>query len=210
MSRGDRKPPGSGGRQITEDEARLWRHATQSLDKVNAKPRVASAPAPPPPRELLPAKGKPGAAPKRASLPAPPPAGSAKQRPPPVAAFDRRKARQIASGKVEIDATIDLHGARQAAAHGRLRVFLASAHAAGHRTVLVITGKGGDEKGPDRLDVLAGAPQRGVLRRSVPHWLEEPELRALVLSYTSAGVRHGGAGALYVRLRKGGRSDQPR
>jgi DNA-nicking Smr family endonuclease len=41
-----------------------------------------------------------------------------------------------------------------------------------------------------------------VLRRSVPLWLDEPELRAIVVGYASAGVRHGGDGALYVRLRK--------
>jgi DNA-nicking Smr family endonuclease len=43
----------------------------------------------------------------------------------------------------------------------------------------------------------------------VPRWLEEPDLRAVVLSYTQAGPRHGGAGALYVRLRKSAaRSDE--
>jgi DNA-nicking Smr family endonuclease len=41
-----------------------------------------------------------------------------------------------------------------------------------------------------------------VLRRSVPHWLEAPELRAVVLNYSPAGIRHGGDGALYIRLRK--------
>jgi DNA-nicking Smr family endonuclease len=41
-----------------------------------------------------------------------------------------------------------------------------------------------------------------VLRRNVPQWLEEPELRAVVLSYAAAGARHGGDGALYIRLRK--------
>ena len=126
------------------------------------------------------------------------------QRPPPapLADFERRKARQIASGKIEVDARIDLHGLRQRDAHTQLRSFLVEAHARGLKTVLVITGKGGDEPA-DRFDDLAGERQRGVLRRNVPHWLEEPELRAIVLSFTQAGARHGGAGALYVQLRKG-------
>jgi DNA-nicking Smr family endonuclease len=47
-----------------------------------------------------------------------------------------------------------------------------------------------------------GEPRRGVLRRNVPHWLEQPELRTIVLSYATASPRHGGAGALYVQLRK--------
>ena len=67
--------------------------------------------------------------------------------------------------------------------------------------MLVITGKGGEEPA-DALGSLMGERQRGVIRRNVPHWLEEPDLRAVVLSYTQASPRHGGAGALYVQLRK--------
>ena len=48
---------------------------------------------------------------------------------------------------------------------------------------------------------------RGVLRRNVPAWLDEPELRAVVLGYTTAGVRHGGEGALYVQLRRSSRRE---
>ena len=58
------------------------------------------------------------------------------------------------------------------------------------------------DKPADGLGDLLGERQRGVLRRSVPHWLEEPDLRAVVLGYTQAAVRHGGAGALYVQLRE--------
>jgi DNA-nicking Smr family endonuclease len=122
--------------------------------------------------------------------------------PAPLAEFERRKVRQIASGKVEIRACVDLHGLRQQDAHARLRAFLFDAYAQGHKTVLVITGKGGVEPA-DRLDHLAGERQRGVIRRNVPLWLEEPDLRAIVVSYTQAGPRHGGAGALYVQLRRG-------
>jgi hypothetical protein len=81
--------------------------------------------------------------------------------------------------------------------------------------LLIITGKGAAAGGgvtPLAADArsdrqrgdegsAASAP-RGVLRRVVPEWLDEPELRPFVLSYAEAGVRHGGAGALYVRLRK--------
>ena len=76
--------------------------------------------------------------------------------------------------------------------------------------VLVITGKGagaGDRPLAGDLSSYRGGRSegsgtRGVLRRSVPLWLDEPELRAVVVGYASAGVRHGGDGALYVRLRK--------
>ena len=149
--------------------------------------------------QQAPASRKAPAASREASAAAP---AKAKSRPPvPLAEFDRRKVRQIASGKIEVEARIDLHGSRQRDAHARLRSFLLAAHATGHKTVLVITGKGGEEPA-DALGSLMGERQRGVIRRSVPHWLEEPDLRAVVLSYTQASPRHGGAGALYVQLRK--------
>jgi DNA-nicking Smr family endonuclease len=44
-----------------------------------------------------------------------------------------------------------------------------------------------------------------VLRRLVPQWLGQPELRSVVVSYTTSHIRHGGEGALYVHLRKSSR-----
>jgi DNA-nicking Smr family endonuclease len=69
-----------------------------------------------------------------------------------------------------------------------LHDFLARAHAAGVRAVLVITGKGyqGD----------------GVLRRRVPDWLSEAPSRAVVAGISRADRRHGGEGALYVALKR--------
>lgn len=74
------------------------------------------------------------------------------------------------------------------AALTKLHDFLAMSRAIGRRTVLVITGKG-----------FAG---EGVLRREVPHWLSLPPLRQMVSSVDQAGRRHGGEGALYVRLKR--------
>ena len=73
--------------------------------------------------------------------------------------------------------------------------------------VLVITGKGGGgwmESSTDRFErfVHEGGRERGVLKRKVPFWLDQPELRAIVVGYTTAHVRHGGEGALYVQLRR--------
>src|SRR5262249_3996601 len=93
-------------------------------------------------------------------------------------------------------------GLQRGDAHARLRAFLRNAQAQGHRMLLIITGKGGEADDRDHFARSLGRPERGILRRSVPQWLEEPELRAMVLSYTAAGLRHGGSGALYVRLRK--------
>ncbi len=90
---------------------------------------------------------------------------------------------------------LDLHGMTQAEAHGALMAFLRRSQAAGHRLVLVVTGKGRPE------DALRPG-DRGILRRVVPHWLVLPDARPIVLGWTEAGPRQGGSGALYIRLRR--------
>jgi DNA-nicking Smr family endonuclease len=124
------------------------------------------------------------------------------RKPPPLADFDRRKARKIARGGQEIDARIDLHGLRMGEAQEVLTNFLSRCHMNGCRTVLVITGKGRTDRDLyyEPFDLFA-APDRGVLKTSVPRWLAEAELRAIVTSYTTAAQKHGGEGALYVQLR---------
>ncbi len=204
----------SAGR-LSQEERALWEHAARDLKPIKGrKQRVHAAlenadgePTPPKRETHKPAKTvaesrQPGAA--------RPPASPAKLvtvslAAPPPTALDRRKARQIGIGKIEIEARIDLHGMRQGEAHTALRRFLMSAHAGGRRWVLVITGKGAaartalDER--EREDA-----ERGVLRRNVPRWMAEPELAAIVVGYTTAAIRHGGEGALYVQLRRRGRA----
>jgi DNA-nicking Smr family endonuclease len=91
---------------------------------------------------------------------------------------------------------------RQREAHRALRSFLLGAQARGLRYVRIITGKGGSDE-PDARPFHLDAPDpRGVLKRLVPAWLNEPELAAVIVGFTPAGRRHGGAGALYVHLRR--------
>lgn len=159
----------------------------------------------------------------QASDPAPSPGGAgrggrasaSRHQPPPVNDFDRKAARRIRSGRTEIEARIDLHGMRQSEAHSALRSFLHGCHARGVRWVLVITGKGRPSRAweADHDDTASGArrgrddrpswhdDERGVLKRNVPRWLAEPDLRSIVVSYTTASPPHGGEGALYVHLR---------
>jgi DNA-nicking Smr family endonuclease len=140
--------------------------------------------------------------PANAVAPAPAPAPRVERKPPPLADFDRRKARKIARGGQDLDARIDLHGLRMGEAQEVLTNFLTRCHLNGCRTVLVITGKGRTDRDPyyEPFDMFA-APDRGVLKTSVPRWLGEPELRAIVTSYTTAAQKHGGEGALYIQLR---------
>lgn len=114
---------------------------------------------------------------------------------PPLAPLERRLRTQLRRGQQSVEAVIDLHGLRQDEAHAALRGFLRLQQMRGAKLVLVVTGKGGAGE-------FGFGEERGVLRRNVPHWLRLPDLRSLVLGFDEAEQRHGGAGALYVRLRR--------
>jgi DNA-nicking Smr family endonuclease len=187
------------------DDLDLWRHTARSvtpLRKAKARVPEVGAPQEPPPKARPPSPKSPPPPPATRKLPpSPPPKRAAPKSPPPLVPIERRKARRIARGIVEIDDRIDLHGLRQADAERRLRAFLLGARAQGLRTVLVITGKGGARSaGPRDIGIERSEP--GVLRRSVPLWLEQPDLRDCVAGIAPAHVRHGGDGALYIHLRK--------
>ena len=93
----------------------------------------------------------------------------------------RRRLRSgLSRGNQPIDAVIDLHGLRQEEAHDALRGFLHAAQRRGDTVVLVVTGKGG--AAAERLLF----EERGVLRRTVPHWLRLPDLRAVVVGFEEA------------------------
>ncbi len=113
---------------------------------------------------------------------------------------DGRTAGRLKRGKMAIDGRIDLHGMTQDSAHGALAAFLRRGQSQGWRCVLVITGKG-NRQDRDR-DPWSGERGRGVLRSMVPHWLNTPSLRPLILGYSEARPQHGGCGAIYVMLRK--------
>ncbi|MSO84342.1 MAG: hypothetical protein EXR02_05990 [Rhodospirillales bacterium] len=116
---------------------------------------------------------------------------------------DRHTAASLRRGELPIDATLDLHGYTQAEAHTALIVAIARARAAGHRCMLVVTGKGGREGAvPPGGGRYTEARTTGVLRANAPRWLNELPLRAHVLAFANASPRHGGAGALYVLIRR--------
>ena len=111
--------------------------------------------------------------------------------------MDRSTYQKMKRGKTRPEARIDLHGMTADAALSALSGFLFRAHASGKRLVLVITGKGRDRDDGGPIPV-----RTGILRRQVPEWLTRPPLSAVVLEVTEAHQRHGGAGALYVYLRR--------
>lgn len=174
-------------RPLSAEERALWQRVAETAVPLDGRARPA--PEPPPPSPPAP---PPPAAPPRVPGPA------AAQRPSPpkpapgLAPIDRRTRARVARGDLPLDGRLDLHGLTQEDAHERLYGFLALIQARGGRLVLVITGKGSSGVGGER----------GVLRRSVPHWLGSPRFRPLVVGFDEAHRSHGGEGAIYIRLRR--------
>lgn len=208
MSRPGR-PPRSQQRPLSPEDEALWSTVASSMKPARKKPRVhpfedllaearelserlASRIDRPEPRsaDQQPIK-RPAVSPARVE-----------RTPPPLSEFDRRQLKQIARGRKEIEARIDLHGMRANEAHAALRAFIFGCYARGQRNLLVITGKGGPRTADERPFELWDQSDRGVLKRSVPLWLAESDLRSVVISFTEAHPRHGGGGALYVQLRR--------
>jgi DNA-nicking Smr family endonuclease len=95
--------------------------------------------------------------------------------------------RNMRRGRVDVGATLDLHGLTAAHAQNALRHFIERCQAQGHRYVRVVHGKGRNTR---------DAPP--VIKSIVNHWLrEQPQ----VLAFCSAPPQDGGVGAVYVMLK---------
>ena len=111
--------------------------------------------------------------------------------------WDKRLARGMASP----DFTIDLHEHSAAQAHARLEGGLALAVAHGARIVLLITGKARHDSALSHNPRLPPTT-RGVIRASVQDWIAGSRWNAHIAAIRNAHPRHGGAGALYLILKR--------
>jgi DNA-nicking Smr family endonuclease len=179
-------------RRVTPEELELWRHVAQTARPIKSKRRAVQPEDEGPSAPAAKAKIARQAAP---AAPAAKPKSAAPAKPHELThglshGIDRRQAERFRKGKLPIEGKIDLHGRTQQDAHDDLLAFLKRAHAAGKRTVLVVTGKG------------MTTSKTGVLRQAVPRWLNEPAFRSLVLAFDYAEPQHGGEGALYLLLKR--------
>ncbi len=174
-------------RTLSPEERALWRRVTADLR------RDPSAPDPVPTPMLSPEKAY------RSSLPREPVVSQ--KRPSPAATLDARWDRQLATGDVVPDRTVDLHGCTLETAHRRAISALQSAVRHGDRVVVLVTGK------PPKTDASRlETPLRGVIRASIGDWIAASPVSGHVAAIRPAHRRHGGSGALYVVLRRANRS----
>jgi DNA-nicking Smr family endonuclease len=104
--------------------------------------------------------------------------------------------KRLSRGMVIPDWSIDLHGHTLASAHALLDHGLGQAIARGDRVVLLVTGK------PPRPE--SERPHaRGAIRAAIADWLGSSRHADAIAAVRGAHPRHGGAGALYIVLRRG-------
>ena len=89
--------------------------------------------------------------------------------------------------KTEPDGIIDLHGLKLQEAKLILKNYIFQAYNNDRRNILIITGK--------------GLNKTGVLKKEVPIWLNEREIKKILISYENAPKSFGGEGALIIRLK---------
>jgi DNA-nicking Smr family endonuclease len=108
-----------------------------------------------------------------------------------VTGLDRRLVRRLRGGDFAYQSYLDLHGMTAEAARHAVDQFLNRAVQQGQRCVLIIHGRG-----------LNSKDQMPVLKHRLAGWLSRGAWARLVLAFTSARPCDGGAGALYVLLRR--------
>lgn len=112
-----------------------------------------------------------------------------------AATLDGSWDRRLTRGLAQPDMTLDLHGHTLASAHALLDQGLDRALARGDRVILLVTGK------PPRPE--SERPHaRGAIRAAVADWLAASRFADRIAAVRGAHPRHGGAGALYIVLRR--------
>jgi DNA-nicking Smr family endonuclease len=178
------RPP----RGLSASEAALWRQVAETVTPLKGRRREPQeAPSPLPPAKE---SGEPAPAP--APRPAP-----RRERDLTAHGLDASWERKLAKSQIAPDVTIDLHGHGLDAAYARLMGGLAQALAMHARLVLVIAGRPrpSSERGQH-------GERRGAIRAQLLDWLAASPHASRIAAVRPAQPRHGGAGAVYVLLRR--------
>lgn len=183
-------------RTLSPEEQALWARVTATITPLSRDLEPRNGPALPTPK---PAAELPSA------IPSPPPGNGRilllRTQP---QALPRRRAtihgnldshweRRLKNGTVSVDRMLDLHGLNLDRAYDALDQALERAIAAGDRVLLLITGHHRPGEPPI---------QRGKIRAAVHDWLAASRHADRIAAVRSAHRRDGGAGSLYLILRR--------
>ncbi len=102
--------------------------------------------------------------------------------------------RKLRRGEFAVQGHVDLHGLTREEAKRDVEAFLRASRNGGKRCVLVVHGRG-----------LHSKDQLPVLKDALRTWLQTARFSRHVLAFATARPADGGAGAIYVLLRRAGR-----
>jgi DNA-nicking Smr family endonuclease len=108
-----------------------------------------------------------------------------------VHGLDPRVVRRLRKGEFAVQGHVDLHGMTREEAKAALDAYLFQARHSGKRCVLVVHGRG-----------LHSKDQVPVLKDAVKRWMATARFADHVLAFATARPHDGGAGAVYVLLRR--------
>lgn len=165
---------------LSDDDLRLWAAYGRTLSRLMpGRTRLAL-----PPEEPAPAPPAPAPPPvvQKPSLARPPPELGLNATP---AGLDKSAWKNFRTGKTRVEARLDLHGHTAAKAHHEVRHFLEQGYGCGFRCVEIITGKG------------------EILARELPHWLNAPGLRPLILALAHPHAANTGSVRILLRRKRG-------
>lgn len=181
------------GRKLSPEEAAIWARVAETVTPIEGNGRLANSIVTP---RIVSVRPKPARAGQLKTFVEPPAAARPVAAPLDAKGLDSSWDRKLSRGAVDPDFTLDLHGASLDAAHGRLMHGLAQAKAMGARVVLLVTGK------PRLAEFADRGNKRGAIRAKVIDWLAHSEHALDIAAIRGAHRRHGGAGALYIILKK--------
>ena len=160
-------------KNLSKADLQLWAAYSQTLKLLPGKQRLPVEPetaAPNPPAAEAPAvKIKTRPQGRQVEVGSPPPG------------LDKSSWRKFRNGESRAARVLDLHGMTAARAHHATLQFLLAAHAEQLRVVEIITGKG------------------EVLVRELPHWLNAPQLRPLILALAHPHAANTGSVRILLR-----------
>lgn len=171
-------------RGLSAEDIELWAAYSRTLSRLMpGRSRLVVLPAPAPTRPPA-----PQAAPEHPQ-PIPPkrhtnsPTVKLDVNAPPVG-LDKSTWSKFRLQKISAEARLDLHGHTAIQAHEEVLRFLHMAHATGLRCVEIITGNG------------------EILARELPHWLNTPSLRPMILSLAHPHARNSGSVRILLRRQR--------
>jgi len=99
--------------------------------------------------------------------------------------------KKLKRGEFSVQDYIDLHGLTKKEAETVVSEFIINSHNKGMRCVLIVHGRG-----------LGSLNHQPTIKRELPVWFRRGMLKKIVLAFITARPCDGGAGALYVLLKK--------